>query len=421
MRDMQLKRINAVTLFFKFASYSFLFVALFLYVYNIAFAFAPMGIRTRMLLGVLGIIVYLNYFLNNSTICKITLFNFIFIALAIVSLAVNQTSDYWFIQFSVLNIIYISSAVLLSFLLNKFSISFYQLCFFLIFVILFHNLIAFYGFINSDIRSLILDLQQPITANNVYEEYEEIRSIGFGLGNFFIGGGISGFAIILSIYLYLKRKISIVLFSILLSLLVFTGVFIARTTLLGLIGFVLLFKEQSLRSYIKYIFSSIVVVLILYLIFFFVVDNASFDYNWAFEPILNLLNEGSLQTSSTDTLKTMYVWPDNFKTWLIGDTLFENANGSYYKETDVGYLRVIYYFGLVGLYLFLFYQYWMLRLITKASDLLFDYKIASILFIYVLLLNLKGFFDINYVSFLFLAFWGCQNKSCVRNEYRILD
>ena len=408
---MQLKNINAITLFLKLASYSFLFVALFLYVYNIAFAFAPVGIRTRMLLGVLGIVVYLNHFLNNSTICRISLFNFLFIALSIVSLAINQTSDYWFIQFSILNILYISSAVLLAFLLDKFSFSFYQLCFFLILVVLLHNLMAFCGFVNSNVRDLILDLQQPITVDNIYEEYKEVRSMGFGIGNFFIGGGISGLAIILSIYLYVKKQISFVFFCLLLSLLVFTGIFIARTTLFGLVGLVLLFDKQSFQDNVKYFLNVIIAIVVLYLILLFVINNASFNYNWAFEPILNLINNGSLHTSSTDVLKTMYIWPDNFKTWLIGDALFENANGTYYKETDVGYLRVIYYFGVVGMFLFLFYQYWMLRLASKISNLLFEYKTAIVFFVYILILNLKGLFDINYILFLILSFFSCRDKS----------
>jgi hypothetical protein len=58
----------------------------------------------------------------------------------------------------------------------------------------------------------------------------------------------------------------------------------------------------------------------------------------------------------------MYVWPDNPKTWIIGDGYFNNPywdpnymgemTDGYYMNTDVGYLRFIYYFGLVGLSIF---------------------------------------------------------------------
>ena len=56
----------------------------------------------------------------------------------------------------------------------------------------------------------------------------------------------------------------------------------------------------------------------------------------------------------------MYVFPDNLKTWLIGDGYFSNPYnidpyftgrfvGGYYMSTDVGYLRFIFYSGLVGI------------------------------------------------------------------------
>lgn len=62
----------------------------------------------------------------------------------------------------------------------------------------------------------------------------------------------------------------------------------------------------------------------------------------------------------------MYIWPDNAKTWIIGDGYFNNPvnvdpyytseiTEGFYKNTDVGYLRFIYYFGVIGLLLFSFY------------------------------------------------------------------
>ena len=60
----------------------------------------------------------------------------------------------------------------------------------------------------------------------------------------------------------------------------------------------------------------------------------------------------------------MVVWPDNIKTWIIGDGYLNNpADKSlstydpyfvgkfhgYYMGTDIGYLRYIFYFGLIGL------------------------------------------------------------------------
>ena len=55
----------------------------------------------------------------------------------------------------------------------------------------------------------------------------------------------------------------------------------------------------------------------------------------------------------------MYRFPETLKTWIIGDGYMLSANNDpyyigpfylgYYKGTDVGYLRFIYYFGIIGL------------------------------------------------------------------------
>ena len=55
----------------------------------------------------------------------------------------------------------------------------------------------------------------------------------------------------------------------------------------------------------------------------------------------------------------MIVWPESLKTWIIGDGYIENpasdpnflgeVTGGYYRGTDIGYLRYIFYFGIIGL------------------------------------------------------------------------
>ena len=66
----------------------------------------------------------------------------------------------------------------------------------------------------------------------------------------------------------------------------------------------------------------------------------------------------------------MVVFPDNWVTWLIGDGYAANPMDKtlsffdpyytgpiyhgYYKGTDIGYLRYIFYFGLVGTFVFVF-------------------------------------------------------------------
>lgn len=69
-------------------------------------------------------------------------------------------------------------------------------------------------------------------------------------------------------------------------------------------------------------------------------------YNWAMDPIIDILQSGTIQTSSTDTLLDMYFLPD-WHTLLFGDGLYvDSISGGYYMATDVGYLRPTLFYGL---------------------------------------------------------------------------
>lgn len=68
-------------------------------------------------------------------------------------------------------------------------------------------------------------------------------------------------------------------------------------------------------------------------------------YNWAMEPIISLLETGEIQTSSTDTLWSMWFVPE-LKTLLIGDGYYTSPlTSGYYMNTDVGYLRPVLFYG----------------------------------------------------------------------------
>lgn len=103
--------------------------------------------------------------------------------------------------------------------------------------------------------------------------------------------------------------------------------------------------------------------------------DAGFRYNtrFAFEGFFNYFETGHWKIGSNETLKNMVVYPDNVKTWIIGDGYMVNPYGfdpyfvgeivsGYYKGTDIGYLRFIFYCGIVGLSAFSIY-------IIKAAQL----------------------------------------------------
>ena len=78
------------------------------------------------------------------------------------------------------------------------------------------------------------------------------------------------------------------------------------------------------------------------------------NMRFGFEGFFNWAETGEFRTGSTDHLQTMYVWPDNPRTWLIGEGII----GVFATASDVGYVNFIFYCGLVGMVLFsLFFIY----------------------------------------------------------------
>ena len=200
----------------------------------------------------------------------------------------------------------------------------------------------------------------------------------YGLGAALDVGGSRFAAVLVAIVFLLEQKrddrdglfqVPLVLAFIIITV---VGNMIARTTLVGVgVGLVyLLFAELriiSLRRIDKDYHSSLGawVLVILFAapicVYFY---NTSLQFQemmrFAFEGFFNYFEEGEWSTDSTAKLETMYVWPDNLKTWMIGDGYFENqrndpnyigiaTRNGFYMGTDVGYCRFIFYFGIPGL------------------------------------------------------------------------
>lgn len=69
-------------------------------------------------------------------------------------------------------------------------------------------------------------------------------------------------------------------------------------------------------------------------------------YNWMMQPIISLLETGTIQTSSTDTLWTMWFIPDPIML-IFGNGFYTSPIGdNYYMSTDVGLLRPVLFFGI---------------------------------------------------------------------------
>lgn len=153
-------------------------------------------------------------------------------------------------------------------------------------------------------------------------------------------------------------------------------------------------------------------------------NNIAFRENirFAFEGFFNWWETGKWETTSTNRWQTMFVWPDNMKTWIIGDGYFNGPsstdpyyvgieNHGFYKWTDIGYLRFIFYFGLVGLVTFIVY------FCKVAATCVSRFKDYRGMFLLLLLFNFvlwcKVATDIFLVFALFLCISKEENDECL--------
>ena len=135
-------------------------------------------------------------------------------------------------------------------------------------------------------------------------------------------------------------------------------------------------------------------------------------FEFGFEGFFSYFQTGEWQTDSTDTLKSMIVWPEELRTWVIGDGYFLNSrydpnylgdatNKGFYMGTDIGYLRFIFYFGIAGLIWIIAFIAYAAYVCGKAFE---DY---AWLFFLALLVGLVVWAKVSTDIFLFFAIFLC--------------
>lgn len=209
----------------------------------------------------------------------------------------------------------------------------------------------------------------------------EDRLYGFGTTCALDSGGIR-FAIasvlcahVIKTLVHEERTRAVPFYILAFLLITVCGNMVARTTTVGslaglayLLFYISPFQKKlttaTLRAWLWILMEVLVVVIIVASLY----NSDSKFYRrtrFAFEGFFSLVEEGHWQTGSNDRLMDMYVLPDNLETWLIGDGYMVistsdpyymgEAQEGYYMGTDIGYLRFIFFFGLLGLGIYSLY------------------------------------------------------------------
>lgn len=251
---------------------------------------------------------------------------------------------------------------------------------------------------------------------------ERLHGIGCALD---VAGFRFASVLIISTFLLLKsiidkENIRSFIYLIALGFILIVGDMISRSTFIGLViglafttlaSFIYGGTSKFISSIAGFSFLAIFIVIILYN------SNDIFrqDLRFGFEGFFSFFEEGEWKSNSNEILKNMWIWPDNLKTWIIGDGYAMNPSDpeygdpyyigptfhGFYMQTDIGYCRYIFYFGLIGLSIFI-------GLFTQAAVICIKrFENYKWIFIMILILNFVEWIKVSTDLFVVFAPFLC--------------
>ena len=240
----------------------------------------------------------------------------------------------------------------------------------------FHSILSQLIDRNDSIRNFVISI---FYISDSMEEMQRLYSFGVGLDPAGVRFAVILIMIagVLTLSRVVKKSIGLMVFYFLCFVIISVlGNIISRTTTvgmgLGLFVFAIstgLYKFVIKVSRIKImrVFGIMLAIGIPIVVYYYNVNPSFQDQiEYGFEGFFSLFESGEFQTSSTDELSTMWVWPQDTQTWLIGSGLFLSKSSDFTYFSDIGYCRFIFYSGLIGFTVFgLYFVYNAIHFATR--------------------------------------------------------
>ena len=326
--------------------------------------------NTKVMLAVLGggVLVFNTIRTKDYTLSK-GLLNALMIAgvfalVNYISLIINQTEDYSYTSYPVTVLVWVIGAYG--------AINFIRWTHHKVTIELVVRYLAGVGAFHSILSQLIdkNDAVKDIVTSIFYvspdmEEMGRLYSFGVALDPSGVRFAVTLIMIagVLTLSKVVKKSISLMVFYFLCFVIISVlGNIISRTTTVGMgLGLLIFVLSTGLYKFVIKVGKiktmrvlGIVLALGIPLPIYFYTTNASFrdQVEYGFEGFFNLFESGDFETGSTDVLATMWVWPQDNKTWIIGSGVFLSKAGDFTYFSDIGYCRFVFYSGLIGLTVF---------------------------------------------------------------------
>lgn len=345
------------------------------------FVFLP-GVNTKMGMAAVGLLLL---FFNltkkrNATIetgmFVLSLWAILVSFMGLISITVNHTNDYEYATYIISMWVWTSAAYMLVSVIKSVHgyLSPLLICNYLIGVCVCQCIIAL-------LNDMCLPVKNWLDSLVIGQEYFEENHRLYGVGAALDVAGIrmSAILIMISFILCSTEKILTVrilaLYIIAYVVIAVVGNMIARTTTVGMflsIFYVFFYLIKNLtatsmgqgRWRLFWWGGAIMLLLSAGVVFLYHTNPVLHEHiRFGYEGFFSLIEKGKWDVHSNRQLLDMYIFPETWKTWVIGDGYMNGTDNDpyyvgkswkyYYMGTDVGYLRFIFYFGLLGLLAFI--------------------------------------------------------------------
>lgn len=353
-----------------------------LYFFPFTFTFLP-GVNTKMAMAAVGLVV-LGIQLSrsrNSIFSKdavvISLYALVVSFACFIAVTLNETRDYTYVTYIISMWVWLSAAYVAVKYMRVVHgyISVELVCNYLIAVCVFQCIAALVIDAVPAVKNFATTYISDLGPTQMAMLKESGRLFGFGAA---LDPAGSRFAAVLVIIAFIASRISattrsntLVWYILSFLFIAVVGNMIARTTTVGVIialayllyatGLHRMVINKSTGRMIVWFAGILLVAIPLLTVLYHTNEQFHDNIRFAFEGFFSLAENGRWEVHSNEILKNMIVFPDNLKTWIIGDGYMENPNmtdpyytgeyhnAGYYQLTDIGYLRFIFYSGLIGL------------------------------------------------------------------------
>lgn len=385
--------------------------------------------NTKNLMAAVGLVVFfLHFFVKRKTVLnkdyiQLFMLAIVFSLIVYFSIIINVTYDMAYARFVVSVMIWMSAAYLVCSMIQVTHgrVSVELLCYYLIGVCVVQCILALLIDGNTELKNFINTYIEQGQAFLDSKNVNRLYGIGASLD---VAGSRFSSVLVITAFMMLRKINDNLMMSLLIVaffIIAVAGNMIARTTTVGMVlgvAFIIYSLHSNRIKYRRLIYLICgLSVLIIPILAYMYNHDSSFEklIKFGFEGFINIIENGEWYTTSNATLSNMIVFPDNIKTWLIGDGYFDNPvatdpyfigeiRGGFYKGTDIGYLRFIFYCGLIGLLVLIAYFF-------KATQICIsrfcEYKM---MFLMLLAVNMIVWLKVSTDIFLVFALFLCIPK-----------